>query len=485
MAITKIIKITRSAKDCIDYVINPEKTDDNLLVSYQGCSESNTALYFDLALRDNQRKNKDGKTIKAYHFIQSFSPEDEITPEQAHEIGMEMMERLFHGKYAFVCSTHIDKEHVHNHFVVCAAERSMTGRKLNDNLTLLRNLRSTNDQLCREHGLDVIEKERGKAKHYFEWLEDFQNPKKSEKAQLKALIDLKISTSKNYEDFIAQMQEAGVEITFGNSKQHGRVTKYRLPETNKKTSIHRGYNLGKGYSDAMIEKRIARRVNFLEQQEQRRLERAEKRKAERDAMTRAEKILDRSKLKIRSMQAISEAAPSSDNIGLAKWKNRQNAMRMQKIIDTLRNDFQIDYTQVKGKINDLSTQNSYYAAQIQKQQNSAQQMQYVIENCAAYARLKVYDRNLSSADDQDAYFRKHEAEILAYIEAKSNLERAGVILEKVGKKYIEFLQLRLDELEHSTEQLKQQQRKNAKEISKLQSYQKEIELYLGRSRKEL
>ena len=73
------------------------------------------------------------------------------------------MNRCFDGKYAFVCSTHIDKGHIHNHFVMCAAERSMTGKKLNDNLALLHKIQKTNDEICRENGLSVIEKKREKS----------------------------------------------------------------------------------------------------------------------------------------------------------------------------------------------------------------------------------------------------------------------------------------------------------------------------------
>ena len=74
------------------------------------------------------------------------------------------MEKMFDGKYAFVCSTHVDKGHIHNHFVVCAAEKAMTGRKIQNDLALLHKLQKESDNLCREHGLFVIDKIKGKAK---------------------------------------------------------------------------------------------------------------------------------------------------------------------------------------------------------------------------------------------------------------------------------------------------------------------------------
>lgn len=108
---------------------------------------------FQLALMGNSQKALDEQVIKAYHFIQSFAPTDEVTPEEAHQIGMDFMKKTFDDRYAFLCSTHVDKNHIHNHFVMCSASRDMSGRKLDDNLSLLHSLRKNNDILCKENGL--------------------------------------------------------------------------------------------------------------------------------------------------------------------------------------------------------------------------------------------------------------------------------------------------------------------------------------------
>lgn len=163
MAITKIIKVKANANAAINYVRNPDKTNERLLVSYDGCSESNVELCFKMALT-NKAQKQNSNNVLAYHFIQSFAPTDEVTPEQAHELGMKFMEQTFGGKYSFVCATHIDKGHIHNHFVMCSAERGITGKKLDDNLSLLHTIQKNNDRLCREYGLSVIEKKRGKGK---------------------------------------------------------------------------------------------------------------------------------------------------------------------------------------------------------------------------------------------------------------------------------------------------------------------------------
>lgn len=165
MAITKIIKVKVNTNAAINYVRDPDKTNERLLVSYDGCSESNIELCFKMALA-NKTRNQNCSSVLAYHFIQSFAPTDEVTPEQAHELGMKFMEQTFGGKYSFVCATHVDKGHIHNHFVMCSAERGMTGMRLDDNLTLLHTIQKNNDELCLQYGLSVIDKKRSKGKNY-------------------------------------------------------------------------------------------------------------------------------------------------------------------------------------------------------------------------------------------------------------------------------------------------------------------------------
>ena len=94
MAITKIIKVKANPKACIKYVTNPNKTNDKLLVSCVGCTEQNAPGVFNLALMGNGQKALDEQVVKAYHFIQSFAPTDEVTPEDAHKIGLHKFDSL-------------------------------------------------------------------------------------------------------------------------------------------------------------------------------------------------------------------------------------------------------------------------------------------------------------------------------------------------------------------------------------------------------
>ena len=108
MAVTKTHPIKSTLKAAIDYICNPEKTDGKLLVSSYGCAAETADIEFSWT----RRHAIDKGTNLGRHLIQAFQP-GEVTPEQAHEIGMELAKEILGGKYEFVLTTHIDKDHVH------------------------------------------------------------------------------------------------------------------------------------------------------------------------------------------------------------------------------------------------------------------------------------------------------------------------------------------------------------------------------------
>lgn len=122
MAITKVISVKVNPKACIDYVINKDKTEEQTLVSCHKCSTHSADAIFKIANSKHTRKQReDQKPTLAFHFIQSFPPDENITPEKDHEIGQKYIEELLGGKYSFVMSTHVDKGHIHNHFCLFAS----------------------------------------------------------------------------------------------------------------------------------------------------------------------------------------------------------------------------------------------------------------------------------------------------------------------------------------------------------------------------
>ncbi len=145
MAITKIHPIKSTLKKALDYIENPVKTDEKILVSSFACSYETADIEFELLLSQAMQK---GNNL-AHHLIQSFAP-GETTPEQAHEIGRQLADEVLQGKYPYVLTTHIDKGHVHNHIIFCAVDM-VNQRKYVSNRQSYAYIRRTSDRLCKEH----------------------------------------------------------------------------------------------------------------------------------------------------------------------------------------------------------------------------------------------------------------------------------------------------------------------------------------------
>ena len=136
MAVTKIHPIKSTLKKALDYIENPAKTDEKMLVSSFACSYETADIEFELLLSQAMQK---GNNL-AHHLIQSFAP-GETTPEQAHEIGRQLADEVLQGKYPYVLTTHIDKGHVHNHIIFCAVDmvnqrKYVSNRQSNNSVSL-------------------------------------------------------------------------------------------------------------------------------------------------------------------------------------------------------------------------------------------------------------------------------------------------------------------------------------------------------------
>ena len=150
MAVTKTHPIKSTLKAAIDYICNPDKTDGKLLVSSFGCS-AETA---DIEFAWTRRHAIDKGTNLGRHLIQAFEP-GEVTPEEAHRIGMELAREVLGGKYEFVLTTHIDKDHVHNHLIFNAVD-FVDYHAYKSYKRIYYDMREVSDRLCKENGLSVI-----------------------------------------------------------------------------------------------------------------------------------------------------------------------------------------------------------------------------------------------------------------------------------------------------------------------------------------
>ena len=209
MAITKILPRNARLDVAIKYILNGDKTDDQILTAYFNCDPG-------WAYRQMMDTKRDvGRTggRMAYHIIQSFEP-GEVTPELALEIAKEFVRENF-PDYEAVVGTHIDKGHIHNHILINSVN-SRTGKKAHfSERDYYERIRARSDELCRKHGLSVIEECSGKASSYVEWLRKSRG-QPTFRSMLEADLRDAIEDAASLGDFFMLMEHKGYEIKHGN-----------------------------------------------------------------------------------------------------------------------------------------------------------------------------------------------------------------------------------------------------------------------------
>ena len=195
----------------IAYILNPEKTDEKLLVSSYGCASETAAREFEWTRRIAGQKGMNPVRIIARHVIQSFEI-GEVTPELAHEIGKQFADEILGGKYEYVLTTHIDKDHVHNHLIFNAVD-FVDYHAYKSYKRIYYDMREVSDRLCKENGLSVIPPSQNKGMSYKEYTEAKRGT--SWKQKLKQTIDRLVITAKDY-DNLADLLQTIYQGRFGN-----------------------------------------------------------------------------------------------------------------------------------------------------------------------------------------------------------------------------------------------------------------------------
>ncbi|MFD0966259.1 relaxase/mobilization nuclease domain-containing protein [Seminibacterium arietis] len=248
MAVTKIHPIKTTLKKAIDYICNGDKTDDEIYVTTHLCSRENAHKEFELT---KKQFNSRTKTL-AHHLIQSFVPE-EVSFEEAHQVGIELCEKVLEGKYEYVLATHIDKDHIHNHIIFNSIDVD-EGKVYHSYYGSYMNIRSQSDKLCKEHNLSVIDQEtekeineikRRKFVNWYDWNEDKKG--KSYKSRLQFDMDRVIQKAINWEHFLKIMEQYRYEIKFG---------KYIAFKQKNQQRFTRAKTIGDNYTEEKIKERI-------------------------------------------------------------------------------------------------------------------------------------------------------------------------------------------------------------------------------------
>lgn len=259
MAIIKIHNIKKTPERAIEYIENPEKTEDELLVSGYNCDAHAAAVEFAITKLIAEQVN--GVTAKgdnenlAHHVVQSFAPYDKVTPAQAHEIGKKFADEFLQGKYEYVIATHVDKGHIHNHIIF----NSVSFYDFNKfrNYKVASKARTISDRLCLENGLYVPAFRRRRSHGYYEW--EQRKNKTSWVGQLEEILQDTIDHAESIEEFCAMLRDQGIQVDNADPAQ-GKHIKFKMSGQQR---FCRGYNLqgddGQDFSRESIIKRISDR----------------------------------------------------------------------------------------------------------------------------------------------------------------------------------------------------------------------------------
>ena len=383
MAVTKIKAIRGTLSKAIAYILNPEKTDEKLLVSSYGCASETAAREFEWTRKIAEQKGMNPVRIIARHVIQSFEI-GEVTPELAHEIGKQFADEILGGKYEYVLTTHIDKNHVHNHLIFNAVD-FVNYHAYKSYKQIYYDMREVSDRLCKENGLSVIPPSQNKGMGYKEYTEAKRGT--SWKQKLKQTIDRLVITAKDYDDFLRLMQEAGYEIKTG---------KYISFRAEGQERFTRSKTIGENYTEERIKERIAGRTP---------------RRSQRQTTPKGISLIGDIQERIRLI----------DSKGYEHKAKLTILKEAARTLNYLTENNLLQYADLEKKVEDVHGSYDRTGKELKGVEARLREVQPLIKNISNYQRLKpVYDA-FQKAKDKPGFKAKHEAELVIFEAARSTL----------------------------------------------------------------
>ena len=367
----------------IAYILNPEKTDEKLLVSSYGCASETAAREFEWTRKIAEQKGMNPVRIIARHVIQSFEV-GEVTPELAHEIGKQFADEILGGKYEYVLTTHIDKDHVHNHLIFNAVD-FVDYHAYKSYKRIYYDMREVSDRLCKENGLSVIPPSQNKGMGYKEYTEAKRGT--SWKQKLKQTIDRLVITAKDYDDFLRLMQEAGYEIKTG---------KYISFRAEGQERFTRSKTIGENYTEERIKERIAGRTP---------------RRSQRQTTPKGISLIGDIQERIRLI----------DSKGYEHKAKLTILKEAARTLNYLTENNLLQYADLEKKVEDIHSSYDRTGKELKGVEARLREVQPLIKNISNYQRLKpVYDA-FQKAKDKPGFKAKHETELVIFEAARSTL----------------------------------------------------------------
>ena len=383
MAVTKIKAIRGTLSKALAYIMNPEKTDEKMLISSYGCATETAAQEFEWTRKIAEQQGMNPVKIIARHVIQSFDV-GEVSPELAHEIGKQFADEILGGKYEYVLTTHIDKDHVHNHLIFNAVD-FVDHHAYKSYKRIYYDMREVSDRLCKENGLSVIPPSQGKGMSYKEYTEAKRGT--SWKQKLKQTIDRNIIMAKDYDEFLKLMQDAGYEI------KPGKYISFRAEGQERFT---RAKTIGENYTEERIKERLQGHNPHKRQ-------------------------MQTGRKGISLIGDIQERVKLIDSKGYEHKAKITILKEAARTLNYLTENNLLQYADLEKKVEDIHSSYARTGEELKSVEARLREVQPLIKNITNYQKLKpVYDAYMK-ATDKSAFRAKHEAELVIFEAAKSTL----------------------------------------------------------------
>ena len=386
MAVTKIKPIKGTLSKALDYIQNPAKTDEKMLVSSFGCSYETADIEFGFTL--SQALDK-GNNL-AHHLIQSFEP-GEVDYREVHEIGRQLADAVTKGQHEYVLTTHIDKGHIHNHIIFCAVN-FVDHHKYNSNKRSYYGIRNMSDKLCREHGLSVVVPNRGsKGKSYVEY--QAEKTGTSWKGKLKIAVDALIPQVSSFDELLQQLQAAGYEI------KPGKYISCRAPGQERFTRLK---TLGADYTEEAIRERINGK------------------------RTRAAKAPCADRGGVSLLIDIQNSIKAQESRGYEQWAKIHNLKQAAKTMNFLTEHKIEQYAELTAKITEVTAASEQAADSLKEIEKRLADMAVLMKHVATYQKTKPVYVAYRKAKDREKYRAAHESDIILHEAAVKALKAAGI-----------------------------------------------------------
>ena len=439
MAITKIHPIKSTLHLAIAYIVNGDKTDEQLLVSTHKCHESTAHTQF---LRTRNDAGTKG-TVLARHLIQSFLP-GETSPELAHQIGMELCKKILKDEYEFVLSTHVDKGHIHNH-IIFNNVNMVTGRCYQSNKKSYHQIRYQSDKLCKENSLSVIDEfyESYKKKYKINGKSWYENEQAkhgtSWKSKLQFDIDRIIKQSKDWDEFLKKMADLGYEIKYGKHIAFKPKDKARFTRTK---------TIGEDYTEERLKERIAER-EFIKTP---------------DVKKRIGNVID-----------MNSNAKVKESKGYEYWATKHNLHTMAESVIYIREHGIKSVKQLDEYIQKAADETQNIQEKIKTIDKEMQKLSTTMEQVHTVKKYRGYYKEYRSNPSDKAFFEEYKAQITLYENALSELKKSYSKLPNSKDILAE-----LDKSQEKKNTLMQEYSSSKSEMSELYQIRKNYQKYMGK-----